>query len=133
MKYTFAAVMAVLALAAGTAPALAQVAGSTVVAVGHSVVELRQVASGWSAKKQILGHPVVNENGETVGKIDDVIVAPDGARSFAIGGAGGFWKLRRHDVAIPVGMLDVSQEDTVLLRGATREMIKALPAFEYAR
>ena len=115
MKNTFAAVMAVLALAAGTAPALAQVAGSTVVAVGHSVVELRQVAGGWSAKKQILAI-VVNENGETVGKIDDVIVAPDGALSFAIVGAGGFLKLRRHDVAIPVGMLDVSQEDTVLLR-----------------
>ena len=132
MRTTIAAFMAALALAAGAAPARAQVAGSTVVGVGRSVVELRQIASGWSARKQILGHAVVNENGETVAKIDDVIVAPDGSVSFAILGAGGFLGLRRHDVAIPVGMLDVSQ-DTVLLRGATREMIQALPTFEYAR
>ena len=113
--------MAALAVAAGAAPALAQVAGSTVVGSGPaSVMELRQIASGWSAKKQILGHAVVNENGETVGKIDDVIVAPDGALSFAILGAGGFLGLRSHDVAIPVGMLDVSQEDTVLLRRDAR-------------
>ena len=133
MKTTFVPIMAALAFASAATPALAQVAGSTVVSVSRSVVELRQIASGWSAKKQILGHAVVNENGEAVGEIDDVIVAPDGALSFAILGAGGFLGLRRHDVAIPMGMLDVSQEDTVLLRGVTREMIKALPAFEYAR
>ncbi len=42
-----------LMVAAGTADSSAQTAGSTVVSV--SVAELREVATGWSAKKQILG------------------------------------------------------------------------------
>jgi hypothetical protein len=40
--------------------------------------------------------------------------------------------VRRHDVTIPVGLLNVSG-DRPVLRGATREAIKAMPAFEYTR
>jgi sporulation protein YlmC with PRC-barrel domain len=90
------------------------------------------VAEGWSVKKQALGHAVVNESGEQVGKITDIIVAPDTSVSYAIIGAGGFLGVRRHDVAIPVSWLKVS-EDTVVLEGATRAAIKAFPPFEYAR
>lgn len=129
MRYAFATILAALTLLAGTAPARAQVAGSTLMGVG--VVEVRQIANGWSARKQILKQAVVNESGQTVGIIDDLIVAPDGSVSYAIVGAGGFLGLRRHDVAIPVWMLDVSQERVVLHSG-TRGAIKALPAFEYA-
>jgi len=58
--------------------AAAQVAGST--RLGVAVEELRTVALGWSAKKQILGQPVYNEKNEKVGSIDDIIVAPDSSR-----------------------------------------------------
>jgi len=129
IKHAVAAVLAALALAAGAAPAQAQVAGSTLVGLG--VVEVRQVAEGLSVRKQILGHSVVNENGETIGKIDDVIVAPDASVSYAILGAGGFLGLRKHDVAVPVPMFVVAQ-DGFVLPGATRDTIRALPAFEYA-
>lgn len=40
--------------------------------------------------------------------------------------------MRGHDVAIPVGSFSVSGDHPVL-RGATREAIKAMPAFEYTR
>ena len=81
----------------------AQVAGST--SLGVTAEELRAVAVGWSAKKQVLGKTVYNENKEKVGAIDDLIIAPDRAVSFAIIGAGGFVGLGRHDVAIPVTQL----------------------------
>ena len=129
MKHALAATLAALSLAGITAAAQAQVAGSTL--VGLSVLEVRQVASGLSVKKQILGHSVVNENGEAIGKIDDVIVAPDASVSYAILGAGGVLGLHKHDVAIPVPMFEVSEEGFVL-HGATRDTIQALPAFEYA-
>ena len=82
--------------------------------------------------RQILGEEVLNENGETVGRISDVIVAPNASISYAIVGAGGFLGVRRHDVAIPMGQFNVSG-DRPVLRGATREAIKAMPAFEYTR
>src|SRR5258708_8616026 len=80
-----------------------QVVGSTTLGVAYA--ELRDVTSGWSTKKQILGKKVFNDSGETVGKIDDIIVSPDKAVSYAIIGTGGLRKFGRHDVAIPVNQL----------------------------
>jgi hypothetical protein len=110
--------------------AAAQVAGSST--LGVAVEEMKAVALGWSVKKQILGQSVYNEQKQRVGKIDDLIVAPDTSVSFAIIGAGGFVGLGRHDVAIPVGQLK-QQDGKFVLPGATKEAIKALPKFEYAK
>ncbi len=110
--------------------AMAQVAGST--RLGVSVEEIKIVASGWSAKKQILGKTVFNENNEKVGKIDDLIVAPTGELSFVIIGAGGFAGVGRHDVAIPVQQIQL-QDGKFVLPGATKAAVKALPKFEYAK
>lgn len=66
----------------------AQVAGSTT--FNAAVVDVQVVAMGWSAKKQILGASVYNDADELVGKIDDIIVAPDSSVSTAIVGVGGF-------------------------------------------
>ena len=81
----------------------AQVAGSTL--IGVSVTEMRDVSMGWSAKRQIQGEPVFNDKDERVGSIDDIIIAPDKAVSYAIINAGGFTGLTKHDVAIPVSQL----------------------------
>jgi sporulation protein YlmC with PRC-barrel domain len=109
----------------------AQVAGST--SLGVTAEELRAVAIGWSAKKKILGKTVYNESNEKVGVIDDLIIAPDRAVSFAIIGAGGFVGLGRHDVAIPVTQLKQADDGKILLPGATKQAIKAMPRFEYAK
>jgi len=107
-----------------------QVAGSTT--VGVTVEELKEVAVGWSAKKQILGQGVYNEKNEKVGVIDDLVIAPDRAVSYAIVGAGGFVGLAKHDVAIPIGQVK-QQDGKFVIPGATKEAIKALPKFEYAK
>ena len=78
----------------------AQVAGSTL--LGVSVAELQEVVNGWSVKRTILGQPVYNDNNERVGSVDDIIITPDKAVSYAIIGTGGFLALAKHDVAIPV-------------------------------
>lgn len=108
----------------------AQVAGSTV--VGISIAEAREVASGWSAKRQILGQPVFNDKDERVGSIDDIIVAPDKAVSYAIINAGGFIGLTKHDVAIPVSQLKLV-DNKLILAGASKDALRAGPPFEYAR
>ena len=120
-----------LASIALTAPTIshAQVAGSTL--IGVSVAEMRDVSTGWSAKRAILGQSVFNEKDERVGSIDDIIIAPDKAVSYAIINAGGFIGLTKHDVAIPVSQLKLV-DNKLVLAGATKEALKASPPFEYA-
>src|ERR1700691_5946677 len=48
------------------APAFPQISGSST--IGVQVAELNEVAFGWSAKKEILGHIIYNEMGEKIGK-----------------------------------------------------------------
>lgn len=122
----------ILASIALTAPTIshAQVAGSTL--IGVSVAETRDVSTGWSAKRTILGQPVFNDKDERVGSIDDIIIAPDKAVSYAIINAGGFTGLTKHDVAIPVSQLK-SVDNKLVLAGATKEALKAIPPFEYAK
>jgi uncharacterized protein YrrD len=92
---------------------------------------LRDVAVGWSAKKQIIGSPVFNDLNERIGSIDDVIVTPDKSVSYAIINAGGFLAVTKHDVAVPVSQLKLIDHKLVLA-GATKDALKANPPFEYA-
>jgi sporulation protein YlmC with PRC-barrel domain len=107
-----------------------QVVGST--QLGVAVAELRDVTTGWSAKRQVLGKTVFNDGGDGIGKVDDIIVAPDKAVSYAIIGAGGFLGVGRHDVAIPVSQIKQQSDGKFILAGATKDALKAMPAFEYA-
>jgi len=107
----------------------AQVAGSTL--IGISETELREVTLGWSAKHQVLGQKVFNDKKEKIGVIDDIIIAPDKAVSYAIIGTGGFLGVAKHDVAIPVNKLKLV-DGKFVLEGATKEALKAIPHFEYA-
>lgn len=107
----------------------AQVAGSTL--VGVAAAELRDVALGWSAKRQVLGQAVFNDKSERIGSIDDIVVAPDKAVSYVIVNAGGFIGVTKHDVAVAVSQLKLV-DGKLVLPGATKDALKASPAFEYA-
>lgn len=129
MKRTIALALAGAALLSSTA-SLAQVAGSAL--LGVEATELRAVALGWSARKQVLGKPVFNDGGQKIGSVDDIVIAPDLSVSYAIIGAGGFLGVAKHDVAIPVSQFR-EEGGKFILDGATRDNVKAMPAFQYAR
>jgi len=128
MKLTQILVLATVAMAA-PAVSQAQIAGSTL--LGASYVELRDVTLGWSAKRQILGYPVYNNMDERIGAVEDIIVTTDKSVSYAIINAGGFLAVAKHNVAIPVSQFQLNGEKLVL-PGATKDALKATPAFEYA-
>ncbi len=113
------------AYAQGSAP----VAGQAT--VGVSVKEMDAVINGWSVKKAILDKDVYDTKNQKIGKIEDIIIAPDNAVSYAIIGAGGFLGMDRHDVAIPVKQIK-REDNKFVLPGATKESLKALPKFEYS-
>lgn len=114
-------------VAMGASDSQAQTAGVSV-----TKTEVRQVATGWSAKKQILGKDVYNDTGDKIGEISDLIVAPNKSVSYAIVGVGGFLGLGERDVAVPVSKFQ-QQMGKIVLKGATKDALKAAPEFKYAK
>jgi sporulation protein YlmC with PRC-barrel domain len=109
----------------------AQIAGGSTT-VGVTLTEATQLAAGWSVKKTLLGKAVYNDAGEKIGKLEDLIVAPDRNVSYVIVGAGGFVGIGRHDVAIPVNQVQ-EKDGKLVIAGASKSALKAMPVFEYAR
>jgi sporulation protein YlmC with PRC-barrel domain len=106
------------------------VSGSETVTVGITVNELTMVMKGWSAIKLLLGKDVYNDVGKKVGKVEDLIVAPD--KAVTIVKAGGFLGIDKHDVAIPFNQLKMDQ-GKLILPGATKDTVKTMPAFNYSK
>jgi sporulation protein YlmC with PRC-barrel domain len=115
---------------ASAATASAQVAGTSTT-TETNVTALTQITMGWSVKKTLMGKNIYNEVGKKIGKVEDLIIAPDKNVSYVIVGAGGFVGIGRHDVAIPVSRIQ-EKAGKLVMPGATLDMIKAMPSFEYA-
>jgi len=73
------------------------------------------LATGYRTSK-VVGSTVVNEANETVGTIDDLIVTPN--------------EMGSKYVVVPFNSLEVTDKQ-ILLRGATKDSLTALPAFKY--
>jgi len=89
-----------------------------------------KLSTGYRASK-VRGADVVNENNERVGTIDDVIITQDGKESYAVIAVGGFLGLGDHLVAVPYSQLNM-RDNKIVLRGATKDALKALPQFKYS-
>lgn len=116
--------------AAPAAPAVPPVAGASL--TGVSVTEFIDVVNGWSAKKTIIDKKVVNEKGDKVGKVEDLIIAPDTFLSYAVIEVGGFLGMGEHRVAVPVKFFQM-QDEHIVLDGATKDLLEKMPAFKYSK
>ncbi|KAF0233924.1 MAG: PRC-barrel domain-containing [Desulfovibrionaceae bacterium] len=125
-NFIVAIVMAIFMLV-GAAFAQTPVVGT----VGVPVEQISVLAKGWSIKKDIMSKDVFNDANEKVGVIEDIIVTPDKSMSYAIVSTGGFLGMAKHDVVIPVNQFKVVAK-RVMLPGATKEAVKAMPEFKYA-
>ncbi|WP_300160825.1 PRC-barrel domain-containing protein [Solidesulfovibrio sp.] len=99
--------------------------------IGITSEESKLLAKGWSIKKDILGKDVYNDANAKVGVVEDIVVTPDKAMSYAIVSTGGFLGMAKHDVVIPVNQFKI-KDARVSLPGATKESVKAMPEFKYA-
>lgn len=130
MKQMYMVALMSLALLSTAKAASNDVAGSSTLGVSVSV--LQELVHGWSVKKQALGRAVYNEKNQKIGQIADVIVAPDKSLSYAIVATGGFLGMAKHDVAVPADQLKREQNGKIVLNGATKDTLKAMPEFRYA-
>jgi len=111
-----------------TAAPAAPVAARAV--LGVTVAETLLVAKGYRASK-LLNKDVYNDMGDKIGKVDDLVLSPDGTLSTAVVNVGGFLGMGKHLVAIPVRQFAHIAPKAVLPK-ASKEELKALPKFEYA-
>jgi sporulation protein YlmC with PRC-barrel domain len=112
----------------GTKAAADPVVGGSVIAVNVDIV----AATGYRASK-LLGADIYNEQGETVGKLEDFIVASDANVSIAIVGVGGFLGMGERLVAVPASLFKSNDQGQTVLPNATKDQLEALPEFRYAK
>jgi sporulation protein YlmC with PRC-barrel domain len=100
--------------------------------LGVTVVQAKMLATGWRASR-LIGSDVYNDKNEKVGKIDDLILAPDGKLSVAVVNVGGLIGITNHRVAIPVDQFKTLTPKRATLPGASKEELKKLPEFKFTQ
>jgi hypothetical protein len=80
---------------------------------------------------ELLGRSVINDTGEEIGRLDDLMIEDD-RLAFAILSVGGFLGLGAHQVVVPFHSLLMDDENLVL-PGATKEALKAMTAYDRKR
>ena len=87
--------------------------------------------TGYRASK-LLKSDIYNDKGEKIGKLDDFIVGSEEKVSVAVIAVGGFLGVGARMVAVAADLFESNAQGQVVLPGATRDRLKALPAFQYA-
>jgi sporulation protein YlmC with PRC-barrel domain len=128
MRVIFLAI-AVAAATAIAAPVLVQAQG-TPQTVQLTKVDVVKVATGFRASK-VIGSTVVNEAGDTVGKVDDIIIGENGKAPFVVLAVGGFLGIGDKLVVLPYEQLK-TMDRKIVMPGATKDAVKDLPTFKYA-
>ncbi len=119
---------AVLVALVWSAPAFSQGAPQT---LSLTRIDPTTLATGYRTSK-VVGSNVYNEADEKVGTIDDLIVTPTDKVPFAVLSVGGFLGLGTKYVVVPSSALTV-RDNKMVLPGATKDSLKALPDFVYAK
>ena len=122
-----AATLFAASIAAAPFGAMAQGTPQTVAVMK---VDPASLATGYRVSK-VVGATIINSANETVGTIDDLIVTPSDKVPFAVLSVGGFLGLGKKYVVVPYSDLQVANS-RMMLPGATKESLKALPEFKYA-
>lgn len=93
-------------------------------------VDVVKVATGFRASK-VIGSSVYNDAGDSVGKVDDVIIGEGGKEPFVVLSVGGFLGIGDKLVVLPYAQLK-TMDRKIVMPGATKEALKDLPTFKYA-
>jgi sporulation protein YlmC with PRC-barrel domain len=150
MRLLFRTASSALVLGSMALPALAQTpsAGSATTAPAtHDATAAASTPSERNAvltdqddvrASKLIGSSVYNDRDEKVGSVDDVVLGKDNTATKVILSVGGFLGMGSKLVAVPCQQLllgdtkHASSDNKVVIPGATKESLKALPDFHYA-
>jgi hypothetical protein len=126
-KFAISAAVAMFVVLCSPALTLAQGTSQTITAV-----DVKALTTGYRSTK-IVGSDVINENKDTIGKIDDLLISRDDHHVYAVLSVGGFLGMGTKLVAIQYEQLTPTPDDKgFVLAGATKDSLKALPEYRYA-
>lgn len=109
------------------APVFAEAVKQTVVL---TEVDETVLATGWRAS-DIMGAKVYNDAGDHVGKIEEMIITDSGTVPYVVVSVGGFLGMGTHQVVVAASGLELV-DDKLVLHGASKESLKALPNYTFA-
>lgn len=93
--------------------------------------ELKYRVSEDAAK--MIGKDVVNQEGEDVGSIDNMLITDTDNVQYAILSVGGFLGLGEKLVAVPINNLQFDKDkEEVILKNVTKEDLESAPEFNYS-
>ena len=125
-KLTALALAAAVSIAAAPAIVVAQGTTQTI----HTV-DVKTIGTGYRSSK-IVGSAVMNDNKESIGKIDDLIITRDAPGTVAVISVGGFLGIGGKLVAVPFSELQATPDNSgFILSGATKDNLSNLPEFKY--
>ncbi|PSH68258.1 photosystem reaction center subunit H [Phyllobacterium brassicacearum] len=108
----------------GTMPAAPDASAMTTASEGQIL------ASGFLGKSVYSGD---GDNAETIGKLNDLVIGPDGMVQAAVIGVGGFLGVGQKDVAVAPDQLKLSirsDGNSWLVLNTTKDQLNAAPSFE---
>jgi hypothetical protein len=115
----------------GTNPGASTGAAATGATAPAMSVDSMSLRDGRRAS-QVIGSTVYNENNESIGEVDDLIVPSAGGQPVAVISVGGFLGIGARLVAIPYERLTHNAErNRWMLQGATKDSLQSVPAFTY--
>jgi hypothetical protein len=131
--------LALLVTAALALPALAQKKeepkkDAPKVAIPKDTFFKGQTASQSLAGQQLIGAKVLGKDGVSIGAIDDLILRGSQVEGVIVG-VGGFLGVGEKKIGVQMRALKIATTDgktTVSLPGATKEMLAAVPAYQFA-
>jgi sporulation protein YlmC with PRC-barrel domain len=112
------------------APNLARGSGAASGSGGFAV-DTAAIRGGRRASK-VIGSAVYNENNESVGEVDDLIIPAGGGSPVAVISVGGFLGIGAKLVTVPYDRLQApTGSGRWVLTGATKDSLGSLPTFTY--
>lgn len=89
-----------------------------------------QGAFGQMTADELIGSRVVNQSGEKVGELTDIVINQQDQAVIGVISVGGFLGLGEKQVAVPFEQLQPGEDETVLMSTATEDELKEMPAYE---
>jgi hypothetical protein len=98
---------------------------------GAVAVDSAALRNGRRASK-VIGSTVYNENNESIGEVDDILIPPGGGAPVAVVSVGGFLGIGAKLVAVPYDRLQMNTDrNRWTMTGATKDSLTSLPTFTY--
>jgi putative membrane protein len=84
---------------------------------------------GDKTANDLIGQTVVNQNGDSVGEIYDIVLNSSDQAVLAVVSVGGFLGIGEKNVAVPFEQLQPSDTEAILMSTATEDELKAMPEY----